>query len=87
LRGPERALRLVRRAALAPPKGIVSLVAAGRDAADPITLRGARRIEMAEVILHDRLSDMRLLGIAAQLIHVGKDPDGPASTRERIDAL
>jgi siroheme synthase len=77
----------VRRAALAPPKGIVSLVAAGCDVVDLITLRGARRIEMAEVILHDRLSDMRLLGIAAQLIHVGKDPDGPASTRERIDAL
>ncbi|MFT7391511.1 MAG: uroporphyrin-III C-methyltransferase/precorrin-2 dehydrogenase/sirohydrochlorin ferrochelatase [Paracoccaceae bacterium] len=83
-------LRLARRVAAPPQKGMVSLVGAGPGSADLITLRGARRIEAAEVILYDRLIDMRLLDLAspsAALVHVGKDPNGPAWKQARIDAL
>lgn len=80
LRGPGRPAR----------RGMASLVGAGPGSADLITLRGARRIEDAEVILYDRLIDMRLLDLAspgAELIHVGKDPNGPAWKQTQIDAL
>jgi uroporphyrin-III C-methyltransferase/precorrin-2 dehydrogenase/sirohydrochlorin ferrochelatase len=74
----------------APRGGFASLVGAGPGSADLITLRGARRIGAAQVILYDRLIDMRLLDMAApgaELIHVGKDPNGPAWKQPRIDAL
>lgn len=55
--------------------GKVYLIGAGPGAADLITLRGARLLEQAEVVLYDALVQAELLAMAhpaAKLIDVGK---------------
>jgi uroporphyrin-III C-methyltransferase len=55
--------------------GKVFLVGAGPGAADLITLRGARCLEQAEVVVYDRLSNDELLALAprsAELVYAGK---------------
>ncbi len=55
--------------------GSVTLVGAGPGGADLITVRGARALAAADVVLYDRLADPELLDlapIAAQRIPVGK---------------
>ncbi|MBB5514175.1 uroporphyrin-III C-methyltransferase/precorrin-2 dehydrogenase/sirohydrochlorin ferrochelatase [Rubricella aquisinus] len=55
--------------------GSVSLVGAGPGGVDLITLRGLRRLQEADVILHDALSDPEILELArrdAERIDVGK---------------
>src|SRR5574343_822718 len=55
--------------------GRVSLVGAGPGAADLLSLRALRRIEAAEVVVHDRLISaeiMDLLPARAERINVGK---------------
>lgn len=48
----------------APKVGHVALVGAGPGAKDLITLRGAKRLQEADVILYDRLIDPELLNLA-----------------------
>lgn len=54
--------------------GIVYFIGAGPGAADLITLRGARLLAQADVVLHDALTDptLRELAPRAQWIDVGK---------------
>jgi uroporphyrin-III C-methyltransferase len=57
------------------PEGVaVALVGAGPGAADLITLRGWRRLQAADVVVHDDLLTPELLEAAggAELIYVGK---------------
>ena len=66
----------------------VHLVGAGPGDPDLLTLRAARLLEAAEVVVHDRLIDPRVLGLArdARLIDVGKRPGG-SRTQEAINDL
>jgi uroporphyrinogen III methyltransferase/synthase len=63
-------------------EGFVSLVGAGPGDPGLITMKGRDRIREADVIVHDRLVNSRLLedaGEEAELIYVGKTPDAGAS--------
>ena len=70
--------------------GKVYLVGAGPGDPELITVRGRRLLESAEVVVHDRLIDPRLLEHVspnAELIDVGKFP-GPGGTQQaEINAL
>ncbi|MDF1792677.1 MAG: siroheme synthase CysG [Thalassobaculaceae bacterium] len=73
-----------------PATGFVSLVGAGPGSRDLITLRGAQRLQEADVIFYDRLVDPDLLELArrdAERIYVGKTPGTAAWPQERINAL
>jgi uroporphyrinogen III methyltransferase/synthase len=73
-----------------PTKGIVYLVGAGPGDPELITVRGRRLLKRADVIVHDRLIPLELLGIArrnAEIIDVGKTPNQPAPSQERINAI
>ena len=62
--------------------GKVTLIGAGVGDPDLITVRGLRALMQAEVVLHDRLIDPRLLDQAAptaRLVDVGKRPGQSAS--------
>lgn len=70
-------------------KGSVTLVGAGPGGADLITLRGARALEAADVVIYDRLADPELLDMApaaAERIPVGKGK-GFGATQDEINAL
>jgi uroporphyrinogen III methyltransferase/synthase len=59
-------------------KGVVYLVGAGPGDPGLLTLRGAELLGRADVVVHDRLSDVALLALAhpeAELVDVGKRPD------------
>ena len=64
----------------------VYLVGAGPGDPRLITLAGAEAIREADVLLHDRLvaKDLVKLADGAEVIDVGKTPDGPATTQEQI---
>jgi uroporphyrin-III C-methyltransferase len=67
----------------------VHLVGAGPGDPDLLTIRALRLIETADVIVHDRLADDRILALAApgvELINVGKAP-GRSTPQEMISAL
>ena len=67
----------------------VYLVGAGPGDADLVTVRGARLIAAAEVIVHDRLVDRSVLELAppsAELIDVGKEP-GRSTSQSMINDL
>jgi uroporphyrin-III C-methyltransferase len=69
--------------------GRVTLVGAGPGGADLITVRGARALAAADVVLYDRLADPELLDLAppaAQRIPVGKGK-GFGATQDDINAL
>jgi uroporphyrin-III C-methyltransferase len=56
--------------------GIVFIVGAGPGNPDLITVRGLKRLREADVVLHDRLIDLRLLEEAkpaAEIVDVGKE--------------
>ena len=73
----------------APRTGRVVFVGAGPGSADLITLRGARWLAAAEVVLVDALADPALLALAPQArwIDVGKRGYGRATAQAAIDAL
>ncbi|MBV9660638.1 MAG: uroporphyrinogen-III C-methyltransferase [Acidimicrobiales bacterium] len=58
----------------------VYLVGAGPGDPGLLTVRGAELLARADVVVHDRLADARLLDLArssARLVDVGKSPGGP----------
>lgn len=67
----------------------VHLVGTGPGDPDLLTVRAATLLEHAEVVVHDRLVDPRVLGLArrARLIDVGKRPGGSRSQSEINDLL
>jgi uroporphyrin-III C-methyltransferase len=68
----------------------VHLVGAGPGDPDLLTLRAASLLAQAEVIVHDRLVDPRLLASAsswAELIDVGKTPGSRRNGQDEINAI
>jgi uroporphyrin-III C-methyltransferase len=72
-------------------KGCVYLVGAGVGHPDFLTVRAARYISQADVVVHDRLVHEQVLALCrtgARLIYAGKDGRGSASTpQHEINAL
>lgn len=67
----------------------VHLVGAGPGDPDLLTVRALRLIQAADVIVHDRLADDRIIALASptsELIDVGKAP-GRSTPQEMISAL
>ena len=103
LRGPARDLALAgdqegaRRAFLdtlnrpeAPQEGVVHLVGAGPGDPELLTLRAARLLREADVIVHDRLVSPEVLDLArrdARRIDVGKQRNHHPVPQEAIEAL
>ena len=74
----------------APSRGHVSLVGAGPGTADLMTLRALRRLQEADVIVHDRLIDASVLECArrdARRIDVGKSPGQACIAQAGINAI
>lgn len=74
----------------APQPAPVALVGAGPGGADHLTLGALRRIEAADVIIHDRLVSadiLRLASAGAHVIAAGKEGFGPTTPQEAINAL
>jgi uroporphyrin-III C-methyltransferase len=70
--------------------GRVVLVGAGPGDPDLITVKGARALAGADVVVYDRLAAPALLDLApatAERIYVGKTPGGHAMKQPEIDAL
>ncbi|MCY3961956.1 MAG: uroporphyrinogen-III C-methyltransferase [bacterium] len=68
----------------------VYLVGAGPGDPDLLTLRGAEVLAGADVVVYDRLSVATLLDLApadAERISVGKQPGGPRTSQDDINAL
>lgn len=72
-----------------PTSGRVIFVGAGPGAADLITVRGARALASADVVLHDALTDpaLRELAPRARWIDVGKRGFCDSTGQTRINAL
>jgi uroporphyrinogen III methyltransferase/synthase len=70
-------------------KGIVYLVGAGPGDPGLITVRGARLLERADVVVYDYLSSEKLLKYCprAEQIYVGKNAATHTMTQDRINAL
>lgn len=69
--------------------GRVVFIGAGPGAADLITLRGARVLAQADVVLHDALVDpsLRELAPSARWVHVGKRGFSDSTGQATINAL
>jgi uroporphyrin-III C-methyltransferase len=69
--------------------GVVVFIGAGPGSADLITLRGARRLAEADVVLYDALTDPALREVApqAQWLHVGKRGFRDSTGQDEINAL
>ncbi len=70
--------------------GVVYLVGAGPGDPGLITVRGLELIESADVVVHDRLVDDRLVRRArtdAEVVDVGKTPGGNGARQDDIHAL
>ncbi len=86
-------VRKLERSLFEPPassQGLVSLVGAGPGDPDLLTLRAVQRLQVAEVVVHDRLVSERVLQCAAptaEVIDVGKGPGGEGSRQSDINSL
>lgn len=72
------------------PDGVVYLVGGGPGDPKLLTLRGMECLQCADVVVHDRLANSRLLSHApqhAELIDVGKLPDHHPIPQPQINAL
>ncbi|HJX08026.1 MAG TPA: uroporphyrinogen-III C-methyltransferase, partial [Actinomycetota bacterium] len=70
--------------------GRVVLVGAGPGDPDLITVKGARALAEADVVVYDRLAAPELLQLApetAERVYVGKEPGGHAMKQHEIDAV
>lgn len=69
--------------------GRVAIIGAGPGAADLITVRGARQLAQANVVLYDALTDpaLRELAPGARWIHVGKRGFCDSTAQTAINAL
>lgn len=68
----------------------VHLVGAGPGDPDLLTMRAVSLLAQADVIVHDRLVDRRILASAApwaELIDVGKTPGSPRNSQDEINAI
>lgn len=68
----------------------VHLVGAGPGDPDLLTVRAVRLLERADVIVHDRLVDRRIVALGspwAEIIDVGKQPGAPGDAQDRINDL
>ena len=68
----------------------VYLVGAGPGDPDLVTVRGAELLARADVVIYDRLSVADLLDLApagAELISVGKSPEGPSASQDDINRM
>jgi uroporphyrin-III C-methyltransferase len=68
----------------------VYLVGAGPGDPDLLTLRAASLLARADVIVHDRLVDHRILASAApwsELVDVGKTPGSPCNSQSQINEI
>ena len=70
-------------------RGLVSLVGAGPGDPELLTMRAARRLERADLVLYDALVDPAVLDLApkAQRIYVGKRAGRPQVRQEFINRL
>jgi uroporphyrin-III C-methyltransferase/precorrin-2 dehydrogenase/sirohydrochlorin ferrochelatase len=69
--------------------GLVSLVGAGPGDPELITLKGARRLAEADIVLHDALVTPEMLALAGRALRysVGKRAGRPSTAQERIHAI
>ncbi len=81
---------LARGSDTAKPVGQAWIVGAGPGDPELITLRGLYCLQHADVVLHDRLVDPRLVAFArrdAEVINVGKTGGGPSTSQADITEL
>lgn len=79
LQAAEKLIRQQLRGTTVRRRGGVALIGAGPGSAGLLTLAGLRRLQEADVILHDRLVSADVLALArrdAERINVGKQPGG-----------
>ncbi len=89
---PARAVQKARPPVTDPsfPPGFVSLVSAGPGDPELLTLKAARRLAQADVVLFDDLASGPVLdhaGPQAELIAVGKRAGRPSARQEAVNAL
>ena len=77
------------RSTVAPGPGLVSLVGAGPGDPDLITRKGARRLEEADLVLHDALVTPEMLDLAGRALRypVGKRAGRPSTSQESIHRI
>lgn len=68
----------------------VHLVGAGPGDPELLTLRAANLLKRADVVVHDRLVDQRVIELApqwAELVNVGKQPGAPGNAQSTINDI